>query len=253
MEAGKGTRKSNYITSTPTRTAPITSKTQQRERKQEVPKKQRSAMKKDLTDFFGQGKRAPGPTTAGNPIDTVIQHCVLKVGTPTGEGDSRAGAGGQKDDNNSWCTPLVKKKRDKSNTRPRGAEGEERQNTKKPRSDNEQSAGEQSKGTEQAGHTVDLESMSASSRKKSPKTKSPIKEEQGETGGQRKEARDPTEEGNLHTGKIRRFRQEEGQGRGGSKLPMRHRICHKGGQGEQHKRRVRQEADRRSDLPQRVC
>jgi hypothetical protein len=65
----------------------------------------------------------------------------------------------------------VKKKRDKSNTRPRGAEGEERQNTKKPRSDNEQSAGEQSKGTEQAGHTVDLESMSASLRKKSPKTK----------------------------------------------------------------------------------
>jgi hypothetical protein len=65
----------------------------------------------------------------------------------------------------------VKKKRDKRNTKPWGAEGEERQNTKKPSSDDEQSAGEQSKGTEQAGHTVDLESMSASLRKKSPKTK----------------------------------------------------------------------------------
>jgi hypothetical protein len=74
MEARKGTRKSDDITATPTRTAPATSKTQQRECKQDVPKKPRLAMKKDLTDFFGQGKRAPSPTTAGNPIDTVIQH-----------------------------------------------------------------------------------------------------------------------------------------------------------------------------------
>jgi hypothetical protein len=94
MEAGKDTRKSNDITATPTRTAPTTSKTQQRERKQDVPKKLRLAMKKDLTDFFSHGKIAPGPTTAGNPIDTVIQHRVLKVGTLTGKGDSGAGAGG---------------------------------------------------------------------------------------------------------------------------------------------------------------
>jgi hypothetical protein len=50
-------------------------------------------------------------------------------------------------------------------------EVEEGESTKKPRSDDKQSAGEQSKGTEQAGHTVDLKSMSASLRKKSPKTK----------------------------------------------------------------------------------
>ena len=75
--------------------------------------------------FFGQGKRAPGPTTAGNPIKTVIQCRVLQVGTPTGKGDSRAGAGGNTDDNNSWRTPPVKKKRDKSNTTPQGAKGEE--------------------------------------------------------------------------------------------------------------------------------
>ena len=103
-----------------------------------------------------------GPATAGNPIETVIQRRELQTGTPTSKGDRGAGAGGKKDDNNSWCTPLVKKKRDKSNATPQDAEGEEGQNDKKPRSDNEESAGEQSKGTEQAGHTVDLESMSAS-------------------------------------------------------------------------------------------
>jgi hypothetical protein len=94
MEAGKGTRKSNDITATPTRTTPTTSVPQQGERKQDVPKKLRSAMKKDLTGFFGQGKRAPGPTTAGNPIETVIQRRILKVGTTTGKGDSGAGARG---------------------------------------------------------------------------------------------------------------------------------------------------------------
>ncbi len=161
MEDGKGTRKSNDITATPTREAPTTSKKQQSKRKQEVPKKLRSAMKKDLTDFFGHGKRAPGPTTAGNPINTVLQRCVLRVGTPTGKGDSGAGAGGKKDNNNSWCTPLMKKKRDKSNTTPQGVEGKEGQNNKKSRSDDKQPVGEQSKGTEQAGQTVDLESMSA--------------------------------------------------------------------------------------------
>jgi len=97
----------------------------------------------------------------------------LQRGTPTGKGDSGAGAGGKKDDNNSWRTPLVKKKRDKSNTTPQDAEGEEGQNNKKPRSGNKESAGEQSKGTEQAGHTLDLESMNALMRKKSPKTKTP--------------------------------------------------------------------------------
>ena len=174
MEDGKGARKSNDITATPIREARTTSKKQQSERKQELANKLRSAMKKNLTAYFGKGKRSPGPTTAGNPIKTVIQCCELQRGTPTGKGDSGAGVEGKKDDNNGWHTPLVKKKRDKSNvTPPQGAEGKEGQNNRKPRSDNEESAGEQSKGTEQAGHTVDLESMSASMRQKSPKTKIP--------------------------------------------------------------------------------
>ncbi len=118
---------------------------------QDVPKKLRPAMKKDLTDFFGQAKRAPGPTTAGNPIETVIQCRVSKVGTTTGKGDSRAGVGGQTDDNNSWCTPLAKKKRDKSNIKPWGVEVEEGQNTKKSRSDDKQSAGNRAREQNRQG------------------------------------------------------------------------------------------------------
>jgi hypothetical protein len=171
MEDGKVACKSDDITATPIRKALPTSGKQQSKREQELPKIPRSAMKNDLTAYFGKGKRSPGPTTAGNPITTVIQRRELQIGTPTGKGDSGAGTGGKKYNNNSWRTPLVKKKRDKSNATPQGVEDEEGQNNKKPRSDDEESAGEQSKGTEQAGHTVDLESMSASMRKKSPKTK----------------------------------------------------------------------------------
>jgi hypothetical protein len=100
MEPGKGTRKNNDITATPTRTTPTTSVPQQGEHKQDGAKKLRSAMKKDLTDFFGRGKRARGPTTAGNPIESVIQCRISKVGTTTGKGDSGAGVGGQTDDTN---------------------------------------------------------------------------------------------------------------------------------------------------------
>jgi len=142
MEDGKGARKSNNITATSIREARTTSKKQQSERKQELANKLRSAMKKNLTAYFGKGKRSPGPTTAGNPIEMVIQRRELQRGTPTGKGDSGAEAGGKKDNNNSWRTPLMKKKRDKSNTTPQGTKGEEGQNNKKPRSDDKESAGE---------------------------------------------------------------------------------------------------------------
>ena len=122
--------------------------------------------------MFFRGKRSSVPTIAGNPMEKVIQHRKLQVvlGTPTGKEDSGTGEGGKKDDNNSWLTPLVKKKRGKRNKTPKDTRDEEGHNTKKPRSDNEDSAGEQSKGTDQAGATVDLESISASMRTKSPKT-----------------------------------------------------------------------------------
>jgi len=95
----------------------------------------------------------------------------LQTGTPTGKEDSGPGAGGKTDDNNSWRTPIAKKKRDKNKATSQDAEDEGGQHNKKPRSDDEDSAGGQSKGTEQAGHTVDLKPMSTSLRKKSPKTK----------------------------------------------------------------------------------
>ena len=72
MEDGKGAHKSNNITATSIREARTTSKKQQSERKQELAKKLRSAMKKNLTAYFGKGKRSPGPTTAGNPIKMVV-------------------------------------------------------------------------------------------------------------------------------------------------------------------------------------
>jgi hypothetical protein len=143
MEDGKGAaRKSDDITATPIRKAPPTSGKQQSEREQELPKKPRSALKKDLTAYFGDGKRSPVPTTAGNPIKTVIQRHKLQTGTPTGKGDSGTGAGGNTDDNNSWRTPIVKKKRDKSKTTPKDAEDKEGQHNKKPRSDDKESTGE---------------------------------------------------------------------------------------------------------------
>ncbi len=142
MEDGKGARKSNDITATPIRTVLTTSEKQQSKQEQELPKKPRSVLKKDLTAYFGDGKRSPVPTTAGNPIETVIQRRELQTGTTTGKGDSGTGAGGNTDDNNSWRTPIAKKKRDKSKATPQDAEDEGGQHNKKPRSDEEESAGE---------------------------------------------------------------------------------------------------------------
>ena len=82
MEDGKGARKSNNITATPIRKTLPTSGKQQSKCEQELPKKPRLAMNKNLTAFFGEGKRSPRPTTAGNPIKTVIQCRKLQRGTP---------------------------------------------------------------------------------------------------------------------------------------------------------------------------
>ena len=135
MEDGKGARKSDEITATPTRTAPTTSKNHQSEREQEPPKKPRSALKKDLTEYFGQGKRSPVPTTEGNPIETVIQRREMQVvlDTLTGKDGSAAGEGGTKEDdsNNSWLTPLVKRSKGRKNKTPMGARDEEGHTPKK--------------------------------------------------------------------------------------------------------------------------
>ena len=117
MEDGKGARKSDDITATPIREAQTTSKKQQSERKQEPPKKPRSAMKKDLTAYFGEGKRSPGPTTAGNPIEInkllnkLSQILICTIWTDKGLFDCRVcaqqGHGGATGKTTHWSFPLV--------------------------------------------------------------------------------------------------------------------------------------------------
>ncbi len=86
MEDRKGARKSDDITATPIRKALPTSGNQQSEHEQVLPKKPRSALKKDLTAYFIDGKRSPVPTTAGNPIDTAIQRRKFATRHSKGQG-----------------------------------------------------------------------------------------------------------------------------------------------------------------------
>jgi len=109
MDEGKGARKSDLITETPTRNEHPS------ERVQVLPKKPRSAIKKDLVAFWGGGRRTPAPSTEGSPIETVKQR---RESSSAGKGDSGTGTGGKKVDNNNWCTPVVKKKRDKTKPTP---------------------------------------------------------------------------------------------------------------------------------------
>jgi len=154
MDEGKGARKSNFITETPTRND------QPSERAQVLPKKPRSVIKKDLIAFFWDGRWTTAPSTEGSPIETVKQR---REYSPAGKEDVGTGTGGMTVDNNRWLTPIVKKKRDKTKSIIQDEENEKEQTTKKPRSDNEES---------KVGNTVDLESMSASLRKKGqPKSK----------------------------------------------------------------------------------
>ena len=167
MEEGKGARKSDDITATPMRMAVTPNDKQQSERKQEATKNPRSTMKKDLINYFGTGKRSPAPSTADNVIATVLQRCELQGGTPKGMGDSGAGAGGEKCNIDSWLTPIAKKGNKNKNS-PKGASNEEGQNNTNSRSDDKETVGKTSKEKEQPGFVVDLESMSASMKKKSP-------------------------------------------------------------------------------------
>jgi len=154
MDEGKVARKSGFITESPIRNE------QPSERKQVLPKKPRSVIKKDLIAFFGDGRWTPAPSTEGCPIETVKQ---CQEYSPAGKGEVGSGTGGKTVDNNSWLTPIVKKKRDKTKSIIQDEENEKEQSAKKPRSDDEES---------KVGNTVDQESMSASLRKKGqPKSK----------------------------------------------------------------------------------
>ncbi len=127
MEEGKGACKNDKITATPLRTAVTPNVKQQSKREQEAPKKPQSAMKKGLKNYFSQGKRSPLPSTAGNPIATVLQQREVQGGSPTGKGDSGAGLEGKKGDTDSWHTPIVKKGNKNKNS-PQDASNEDGQN-----------------------------------------------------------------------------------------------------------------------------
>ncbi len=180
LEGGKGARKSNDIMATPMRMTVTPNKKQQRKRKQDAPKKSRTAMNKGLKDYFGKGKRAPVPSTKGNPISVVVQR-------RTKHGDTQQGMGGKGNgsfrakpdghgvsDNNKWSTPNTKK----GNKSCLSASNDDGQN-KKARSNDDDSEGKEStqqkqgskEMAEQGDFVVDLESMGALLKKKSLRDK----------------------------------------------------------------------------------
>ncbi len=73
MERGEAARKSNNITNTPARAKVTPNGKQNRECKQDPPKKSRGDIKKEVKDYFGEGKRVFAPSTKGNPVSTVVQ------------------------------------------------------------------------------------------------------------------------------------------------------------------------------------
>ncbi len=89
-----------------------------------LPKKPRSAIKKDLIAFFGEGRRTPAPSTEGSPIETVKQR---REHSSAGQGDVEPVIVGKTVDNNSWLTPTVKKKRDKTKSITQDEENEKDQ------------------------------------------------------------------------------------------------------------------------------
>jgi hypothetical protein len=142
---GKGARKSAGITATPMRAEETPNGKQGREHKQEAPKKSWGIVKKGLDDYFGKGKRIPAPSTKGDLVTMVVQ---------------------RRDTRN------AKSLRTESANNNKGQD-------KNPRSENKDSAGEKNqegkKGLEEeeggGGFVADLDSMSASMKRKSTKAK----------------------------------------------------------------------------------
>jgi hypothetical protein len=170
-EGGKGACKSNDVSATPMRMVVTHFDKQPSKRKQDVPKKLRLVMKRHLKKYFGPGKRSPILLTAGNLIPTVVQRRDEQGRPPTGKGGNKAGVVGDGDTNPTrWLTPITK-----TGGKSIRSKSTEDGRNKNPRSDNKEPGGEEStqkKSKEegaQAGFTVDLESMSASMKRKSPK------------------------------------------------------------------------------------
>jgi hypothetical protein len=139
-EGGRGTRKSDDILATLVRTAVTHFNKQQSKREQDAPKKLQSAMKRDLKNYFGPGKRSPIPSTAGNPITMVVQRREEQGRPPTGKGGNTAGVVGDGDTNPTRWLTLITKTGGKSIQSKSTKDGQ----NKKPRSDDEELGGEES-------------------------------------------------------------------------------------------------------------
>jgi hypothetical protein len=139
MERGKAARKSDDITDTPARAKVTPNEKQNKECKQDTPKKSWGEIKKGIEDNFGKGKRVSTLSMEGNLVTMVVQR--------------RENQGAK-------------------SSRAEGASNDEGQN-KKPRSDDKDLGGEESKKVnkgsegkeEQGGFAVDLELMGAQSTK----------------------------------------------------------------------------------------
>ena len=180
LEGAKGARKSDDITATLMRMTVTPNKKQQHKHKQDAPKKLQMAMKKGLENYISKGRRAPVPSTTGNPISAVVQRRTERSDTLQGTGGNGNGSARSKPDgngvsnNNKWSTPNPMK----GNKSRRSASNNNGQN-KKPRSNNDDSEGEESaqqnqgskEMAEQGDFVVDLETMNASLNKKSMRDK----------------------------------------------------------------------------------
>ena len=171
---GKATRKSEEITSTPTRasSAEVTPRPTVNERAQAQTKK---AKKKGLEEYFGAGARVPPPSLEGTPIDAVGKRRGGAEGAPSGsdmgKGESTALKGNRKDINDKQReSPTTVTRRSKKAPRP--ADDEHSRRSKKTRSDDEISSPDEAGD----GNVANLEAIKGSLWKKglgTPSTKGP--------------------------------------------------------------------------------
>ena len=161
---GKVSRKSEEITSTPTRasSAEVTPRPAANERAQAQAKK---AKKKGLEDYFGAGARVPPPSLEGTPIDAAGKRRGETEGVSSGSDKEKGKSTASKDtphsvNNNQAENPTTAPRRTKK--APRTADDEHSRRSKKTRSDDEISSPDESGD----GNIANLEAIKGSLRKK---------------------------------------------------------------------------------------
>jgi hypothetical protein len=161
---GKVMRKSEEITSTPTRasSAEVTPRPAANERAQAQAKK---AKKKGLEDYFGAGARVPPPSLEGTPIDAAGKRRGETEGVSSGSDKEKGKSTASKDTphsvNNNQAENLTTAPR-RTKKAPRTADDEHSRRSKKTRSDDEISSPDESGD----GNIANLEAIKGSLRKK---------------------------------------------------------------------------------------